>query len=731
MITTLKTFGLDVASPAIDGKIHRVKCNGSKERNGWYVAREHKGKTYCTFGDWATGETGKWPEGNGSTITAQDKAAWTEIAKIAEAEAKRLHIEAAKKAQAMIDGASPSDTKHLYLTKKGIKPHRVLQSNDLIITPMYLSDGTLTGYQSITPTGEKRYLYGMEKKGSAYIIDGKAPLCICEGFATGATIHDATGCKVLCAMDSGNLIHVARAAAKKNTDILICADNDHAKEAEGKGNAGIKAAKAIKEELGIDYVYPQGIEGTDFNDMAAELGIKAVRKLFEAYKKEGEEANWYKPEDIIDTPKTLQIEPELVIDQGLISLGVRAAQELSGVKIIQYTYPSIISTIATALAGKICCQHVHPSCFFVRVGSTSTGKTHTDKHLKAYLTPHFNEIVNRDGGTDVVNSFYGPTDFASGPGLIKAIQRQLRAVIILDEITFVFSKNNQKDTVAQGKVSALLELSTAAGSKIHKVYSDAGNDVKIEGAVVNLIGNATPLIFKAFTLDDLQSGLIQRFDFWAYDGPALYRDDLPDITGEAAKEFAERLAALRHVAKPEGRYSLVTDDAVDIGFDNEAKSLIKRYSNSIVDEVNSEESEGLKGIISRKYEAAIKYALIHAGATREVKDIFNPLEKQDIDYGIVIANKLCEWKLRVLVGNISAGEFDTLCRHFVDAALAAVKSGRKPTLSYMRTRRRQLDNIPPRQMDEIIRVVRARRLIQIIDEPGQPTVYQPLKTSGG
>lgn len=280
MLSTLKAFGLDVLNPAIDGKIHRVKCNGSKDKNGWYIAREYKGKIYCTFGDWSTGETGKWSEGNGSTVTAQDKVAWAEIAKIAEAEAKKLHVEAVRKVQEMIDSCSPASPDHPYLVKKGIKPNGALQVGDNLILPMHLSDGTFTGYQSISPDGSKRYLYGMEKKGSAFIIDGKGPICICEGFATGASIHEAAGRKVLCAMDSGNLLYVARAAQKKASDLLVCADNDHVKEAEGKGNAGIKAAKAIKEELGVEYVFPQGIQGTDFNDMAAEKGLEAIKAAF-------------------------------------------------------------------------------------------------------------------------------------------------------------------------------------------------------------------------------------------------------------------------------------------------------------------------------------------------------------------------------------------------------------------------------------------------------------------
>jgi len=41
-------------------------------------------------------------------------------------------------------------------------------------------------------------------------------LIICEGYATGASLHEATGFQVLCAMSAGNLLPVAQAV--RNAD---------------------------------------------------------------------------------------------------------------------------------------------------------------------------------------------------------------------------------------------------------------------------------------------------------------------------------------------------------------------------------------------------------------------------------------------------------------------------------------------------------------------------------
>ena len=80
----------------------------------------------------------------------------------------------------------------------------------------------------------------------------KKIICICEGYATGATIHEATGLKVLCAMNAGNLPKIARLAVKQfpESKILITADNDHTKDV----NTGLIAGKKISEELGLPCV---------------------------------------------------------------------------------------------------------------------------------------------------------------------------------------------------------------------------------------------------------------------------------------------------------------------------------------------------------------------------------------------------------------------------------------------------------------------------------------------
>ncbi len=94
-------------------------------------------------------------------------------------------------------------------------------------------------------------------------------LVICEGWATGATLHEVMGDFVLCAMNAGNLAKVAQGARKHfpEAKIIIAADNDRFT----PGNPGlakaIEAARLVQATL-IVPEFPEGAEGTDFNDLS-------------------------------------------------------------------------------------------------------------------------------------------------------------------------------------------------------------------------------------------------------------------------------------------------------------------------------------------------------------------------------------------------------------------------------------------------------------------------------
>jgi putative DNA primase/helicase len=130
----------------------------------------------------------------------------------------------------------------------------------------------------------KQFLPGGRVKGCYFSMGnpkGAAALCIAEGFATGATIHEANGYPVAVAFNAGNVGAVAKAMRDKFPDLplILCADDD----TQTEGNPGLTAATEAARSVGgllalPDFGIDRPVGATDFNDMAALCGIEAVRQ---------------------------------------------------------------------------------------------------------------------------------------------------------------------------------------------------------------------------------------------------------------------------------------------------------------------------------------------------------------------------------------------------------------------------------------------------------------------
>jgi putative DNA primase/helicase len=140
-------------------------------------------------------------------------------------------------------------TQHDYLTRKGIKPNGAKIEGDTLLIPMRDTVGTIHSLQTILPDGTKMFKTGGRVKGCYFGIGKpKGALIVCEGFATGASIHECTGHAVAVAFNAGNLEAVAVALRTKYPalKIIIAADNDH----QTPGNPGLTKATAAAQAAG-------------------------------------------------------------------------------------------------------------------------------------------------------------------------------------------------------------------------------------------------------------------------------------------------------------------------------------------------------------------------------------------------------------------------------------------------------------------------------------------------
>lgn len=269
------------------GNFTRFSTNGSAhDTAGWL--RMFPDGDGAAFGCWRSDEQYTWQRkrNGGSSVSPEELAALRQKAFIAQAEAAAQreadYKEKATEARAKVEAAATA-TSHPYLTKKGIDACGVKVCGDNLLVPVYGPEG-IQSYQTIDAEGGKRFMKGGKMSGGFYAIGERTErTIICEGFATGATIHKATGDRVIVAFNSGNLLHVAQALRTKYpvADIVIAGDDDR----NSKDNSGRKAAQAAADAVNATAVFPVfagGQDGTDFNDMAAQCGLEAVQQAFDA-----------------------------------------------------------------------------------------------------------------------------------------------------------------------------------------------------------------------------------------------------------------------------------------------------------------------------------------------------------------------------------------------------------------------------------------------------------------
>jgi phage/plasmid primase-like uncharacterized protein len=274
-----------------DGKLHRFASNGKRSDDaGWYVFHDD-GVPAGAFGDWRTGASETWRADIGRALSREEDAAHRArietIRRQREAGDAQRKAEARERAAAIWQSALPAPDDHAYLIGKSVKAYGLRLHEGALVVPM--RDGTeLHSLQFIDADGDKRFLAGGRVSGCYFPIGRPlGTLCIAEGYATGASIHEATGYAIAVAFNAGNLLPVARSLRAKfpALRLVVCADDD----ARTAGNPGVTKAREAAVAVGGFLAMPdfgdnRPDEATDFNDLHRHAGLAAVREAIERAK---------------------------------------------------------------------------------------------------------------------------------------------------------------------------------------------------------------------------------------------------------------------------------------------------------------------------------------------------------------------------------------------------------------------------------------------------------------
>lgn len=282
-LQAMRENGINFSESVIsDGAIHRFSTNGKKDKSGWYLLHIDKDFAAGAFGDWRTGDSIKWCSVEESKMGPEQQARKREIQEKTDKAIEEQYHKAAGEAKEMWEASAPASNDFPYLSKKRVRSYGLRINKDgVLLVPMRNNMGEIRSLQRIYPDGSKYNFPGGEARGHYFTIDGKpSEIYICEGYATGASIHEATGGTVIVAFSAGNLYPVTKTIKSKypTSRFTLCADND---QWTASGNTGIAQAKKTGEAFGIKVVWPTfsntESKPTDFNDLANIEGMDAVR----------------------------------------------------------------------------------------------------------------------------------------------------------------------------------------------------------------------------------------------------------------------------------------------------------------------------------------------------------------------------------------------------------------------------------------------------------------------
>tara|TARA_R110002110_G_scaffold266976_2_gene482742 strand:- start:60 stop:1928 length:1869 start_codon:yes stop_codon:yes gene_type:complete len=301
LIKEMNDNGLLVSVIDMSGDVIRVAVKGtgqsrpdkpnSGERSGWYSFFQTGTYQSCTYSNWRENITYKWVNTDVNKLSSTEQNQLK--AQIQEAQ-ERANDEKIKRQNEVADDCAnrfsnaEEISEHKYLTYKKIKSYGLKGIKDSLVVPLYNSNiavkPEIRSLQYITPKSKKstedfikRFVSASEVSGSVFHIGfdweqfGQLEkLIICEGYADGVSIYEATQLPTLVVF-SANFGMKALLNIRKfcNAQLILAYDND-------KTGIGLKKAEEIHQAIPNCVVRIPSEQG-DYNDLHQKYGLDRVR----------------------------------------------------------------------------------------------------------------------------------------------------------------------------------------------------------------------------------------------------------------------------------------------------------------------------------------------------------------------------------------------------------------------------------------------------------------------
>ena len=734
----LSKAGYGVPRQVLTNKIMRISDpdDKGKKKSGWCWFDEIEDTSNDGFmigvgayGSWKDGEKVTWSSRRAEYLTKDQKLNLQlrreEMRKLRDEEEKRVHAETAVECWEVYNNAEVANPEHPYLVRKQIKPcGAIKQVGERLLVPMVegvqtildnglgggkaIYQGVFTSLQFIQPDGFKPYKKGGKVKGCWFNIAGSVErVYITEGYATGCSVHMATGATVYVAFNAGNLYEVASYVVKAHPDsqVVIAGDDD----AHGATNTGRTKAQEVAHALGIITRFPEFSNGeklSDWNDLHCIAGLEEVaRQLnreYEVYKR--------KDESLGALPDFDGMLGEVI---NFYRLNDVRNNELLAV-------PAALSLCSVLLARNFTTdKRNRTSLYQVTVSGAGTGKETSDRIITAILNKaNLGHLIQGKG-------------YTSGSAVFSKLLERPRHIVMPNEWGIFlegFSGKNVDANKLQIK-GELLEASTKLDGYLRPnnystrgLKKDAIDELGrvVKNPAITMLGSTTFDVLNIFNERIIKDGFVSRHIMWWSDKPMQYaRDvgfyDVPEAILRWIDAINLRIGERIESADEEPVLQM-------LNFESDAIEVYKAYDCEIVDGINGEWGKlGLEGLFVRCAEMALRLSLI-------IELSRNPnattITAQSVREGVQIMRYTSLATLNKIRRNVAGSEFE---KWKLDSLEAIRKKGAEGVNFRDMKKIKPFSSLRPRDFNEVIKELLEAELIaegqRSAEGKGRPKKY--------
>lgn len=614
-IKAMQEHGL-IPPPSIAtiGELFRFKdgTDRGQSKSAWGIYYEYMTNDdiigLCIFGSWK-GNPDKviWSSKLPEYMTTQEQRQLNEHIEHAKQESQRLqeklNSDTAQECQKIWDRL-PDLSSTPYTQRKNIKPYLARSNNGVLTVPLY-DDDKIVSLQYIADDGSKRFHTGGKTKGTYLYLKGNKGgfTFITEGYATGCSIHEATGCDVYICWNANNIYEFC---AKRNNKLLgkiiIAADDDY----KTAGNPGISKAKRAAEAFGYSIIAPifkdKENRGTDFNDVHCLYGIE------ELYKQIAKATEAIKHEDKITEKNTKDI--GFTIPDGVIGDIYRFYMTTSGnyqPGFAIQTALAIVSTMTSRYFITDCDNHT--TLFFLNVGKTATGKEHCKKVVEhIFRACKLDNMVAGDG-------------FTSSAAVMSLMLQKPVCVSVIDEFgRYLEAAGENKGGMQKeanttlmesiGRPDGVLRPKNYSTMTLTKEQAEQMKDRVIYSPAMTLLALTTPsTFFDNIKMSSVLDGFLNRFLVHVSDAKRAPRKRTSMM--EVPNSIIEWSDKLRSTIKGLNSLEIASEipKKQKVYFSNEAVEIQQAFEIEMIDLQNELEPHRMDGVPARANEWAMRLAL--------------------------------------------------------------------------------------------------------------------------